>query len=118
MTRKRNDNSLKDEDISVNAIQTEDDACCPLCEVDLTDTKTLQQEDKLCIRISKLIADPKSRFHERDSYGYDEKEYYITLIEKMVESTRQQWYQRSLFKLYLKKCMTTLAILALEKHTH
>ena len=35
VTRKRNDNSLKDEDISVNAIQTEDDTCCPLCEVDL-----------------------------------------------------------------------------------
>ena len=41
VTRKRNDNPLKDEDISVNAIQTEDDTCCPLCEVDLTDTKTL-----------------------------------------------------------------------------
>ena len=73
VTRKRNDNPLKDEDISVNAVQPEDDTCCPLCEVDLTDTKTLQQEDKHCIRISKLIADPKSRFHERDSYGYDDK---------------------------------------------
>ena len=47
--------------------------CCPLCEVDLTDTKTLQWEDKHYIKISKLIADPKSRFHERDSYGYDDK---------------------------------------------
>ena len=52
VTRKRNDNPLKDENISVNAIQSEDDTCCPLCEVDLTDTKTLQQEDKHCIRIS------------------------------------------------------------------
>ena len=43
VTRKRNDNPLKDEDISVNAIETEDDTCCLLCEVDLTDTKTLQQ---------------------------------------------------------------------------
>ena len=42
---------------SVSAIQTEDDAvCCPLCEVDLTDTKALQQEDKHCIRIAKLMA--------------------------------------------------------------
>ena len=46
------------------------------------------------------------------------KEYYITLIEKMVESIVQQWYQKSLSKLYLKKCMTALAILALEKHNH
>ena len=44
----------------------QDDTCCPLCEADLTDTKSLQQEDKHCIRISKLIADPKSRFHEGD----------------------------------------------------
>ena len=50
--------------------------------------------------------------------GMMTKAYYITLIEKMVESTRQQWYQGSLSKLYLKKCMTTLAILALAKHTH
>ena len=43
VTRKRNDNPLKDEDIPVNAIQREDDTCCPLCEVDLTDTtKSLQ----------------------------------------------------------------------------
>ena len=73
VTRKGNDNPLKDEDILLNTIQTEDDICCPLCEVDLTDTKSLQQEDKHCIRISKLIVDPKSRFHERDSYGYDDK---------------------------------------------
>ena len=59
VTRKRNDNPLKDEDISVNAIQTEDDTCCPLCEVDLTDTKTLQQEDKHCTRIAKLLNEPK-----------------------------------------------------------
>ena len=65
---------LKDEDISINAVQTEDDiTCCPLCEVDLTDTKTLQHEDKHCIRIAKLIVDPESRFNERDSYGYDDK---------------------------------------------
>ena len=115
MTRKRNNNPLKDEDISVNAIETKDDTCCPLCEADLTDTKTLQQEDKHCIRISKLI-DPKSRFHEETHMGMMTKEHYITLIEEMVESTRQQWYQRSLLKLYLKKCMTTLAMLALEKH--
>ena len=99
VTRKGNDNPLKDEDISVYAIQTEDDTCCPLCEVDLTDTKSLQQEDKHCIRISKLIADPKSRFHERDSYGYDYKgilyhinrengrEYKATVVPKVLVKT-------------------------------
>ena len=40
VTRIRNDNPLKDEDISVTTIQTEDDTCCTLCEADLTDTKT------------------------------------------------------------------------------
>ena len=90
---------MKDEDISVNAIQTEADTCCPLCKVDLTDTKTLQQEGKHCIRISKLIADPKSRFHERDSYGYDDKgilyhinrengrEYNATVVPKVLVKT-------------------------------
>ena len=97
VTRKRNDNPLKDEDISINAVQTEDDmTCCPLCEVDLTDTKTSQHEEKHCIRIAKLIADPKSRFNERDSYGYDDKgilyhtsrengkEYKATVIPKVL----------------------------------
>ena len=90
---------MKDEDISVNAIQTKDDTCCPLCEVDLTDTKSLQQEEKHCIRISKLIADPKNRFHERDSYGYDDKgilyhinrengkEYKATVVPKVLVKT-------------------------------
>ena len=55
VTRKRNDNPLKDEDIFINAVQTEDNiTCCPLCEVDLTDTKTLQHEDRHCIRIFHL----------------------------------------------------------------
>ena len=38
----------------------------------MTDTKALQQSDKHCIRIAKLMEDPRSRFHERDSYGYDD----------------------------------------------
>ena len=67
VTRKRNDNPLKDVEVTVNVIQAiENTTCCPLCEVDLTDTKTLQQED--CIRIAKLMNEPKTRFHERDSW--------------------------------------------------
>ena len=45
VTRKRNDNPLKDE-TCVNAINEaeEESICCPLCEVELTDTKALQQK--------------------------------------------------------------------------
>ena len=45
------------------------------------------------------------------------KEYYTILTEKIVGSTKQQWYQ-SLFKQYSKKCMIILAILVLERLTH
>ena len=88
----------------------------PLCEVDLTDTKTLQQEDKHCIRILKLITD--FYFMKETHMRMMTQEYYITLIEKMVERTKQQWYQKSSSKLYSKKCMTTLVILALVKPIH
>ena len=72
-TRKRNENPLKDKNVSLNETQVEvDENCCPLYEVDLTDTKALQWSDKHCIRIAKLMEDPRSRFHERDSYGYDD----------------------------------------------
>ena len=46
------------------------------------------------------------------------KEYYTTLTEKMVGSTKQQWYQSFLSKQYSKKCMIILAILVLERFTH
>ena len=100
VTRKRNDNPLKDLEVTVNVTQAkEDTSCSPLCEVDLTDTKTLQQEDKHCIRIAKLLNDPKTRFHERDSYGYDDKgilyhinrqngrEYKATVVPKVLVQT-------------------------------
>ena len=71
VTRKRNDNPLKDE-ISINITQTEDNAqCCLMCVVDITDTKALQQQEQFCTGIAKMMEDPKSRFNERDSYGYD-----------------------------------------------
>ena len=73
-TRKRNDNPLKDENVSIHETKVEvGENCCPLCEDDLIDTKTLQQSDNHCIRIAKLLEDPRSRFHKRDSYGYDDK---------------------------------------------
>ena len=93
--RKRNNNPLKDEDVSINETQVEvGKDCCPLCKVELTNTKALQQSDKHCIRIAKLIEDLRSRSHKRDSYGYDDtsllyhinskngKEYKATVIPK------------------------------------
>ena len=73
MNRKRNDNPLIDEDVSLNVTKVEvGEDRCPLCEADRADTKALQQSDKHCIRISKLMEDPRSKLHERDSYGYDD----------------------------------------------
>ena len=72
---------------------------CPLCEVELTNMKALQQSDKHYIRIAKLKEDPRSRFHERYSYGYDDtgllyhinrengKEYKATVIRKTLIKT-------------------------------
>ena len=73
--------------------------CCPLCEADLTNTKALQQSDKHCIRIAKLVENLRSRFHERNSYGYDVmgllyhinqengKEYKTTVVPKTLMKT-------------------------------
>ena len=98
VTRKRNDNPLKD-GISINMTQTEDNTqCCPLCIVDITDTKASQQ-DRLCTRIAKMMEDPKSRFNESDLYGYDStgllyhinyengKEYKATIVPKVLIKT-------------------------------
>ena len=100
MIRKRNDSTLQDEDVSIHETKVEvGKDCCPLCAVDLTDTKALQQSDKHCIRIAKMLEDPRSRFHESDSYGYDDtrllyhinrengKEYKVTVIHKTLIKT-------------------------------
>ena len=100
ITRRRNDNPLKDKDTGISVVQTENDTiCCPICEVDLTDNKTLQQEDRYCIRIAKILSDPKCKFNGKDSYGYDEKgilyhinqengrEYKATVVPKLLVQT-------------------------------
>ena len=103
VTMKQNDNPLKDE-ISINMTKIEDNTqCCPLCVVDITDTKALQQEHRFCTRIAKMIEDPKSMFNERDSYGYGStcflyhinkdngKEYKATIVPKvLIKITLQQ----------------------------
>ena len=73
MTRRRNDNPLKDVDVSINETQVDvDEDCCPLCEVELTHKRALQHADKHFIGNARLMEDPRSRLHERDSYGYDD----------------------------------------------
>ena len=100
VTRKRNYNPLKDE-THVNAINKmeEESTCCPLCEIEITDTKHLQQEDRFCKMIASLLEDPKSKFNERDSYGYtidgllyhisreNGKKYKATIVPKVLITT-------------------------------
>ena len=56
VTRKRNENPLKD-GTHVNDIDEveEESTCCPLCEIELTDTEALQQEDRFCKMIASLL---------------------------------------------------------------
>ena len=70
-----------------------------MCAVDIADTKALQQEDRICTRIAKMMEDHKSRFNERDSYGYDStgllyhinkengKEYKAIVVPKVIIKT-------------------------------
>ena len=73
-----------------------------MCVADMTDTKALQQQDRFCTRIAKMMQDPKSRFYERDSYGYNStgllyhinkengKEYKATIVPKVLIKTVHQ----------------------------
>ena len=73
--------------------------CCPLCEIELKDTKALLQEDRFCKIIAILLEDPKGKFHERDPYGYtidgllyhisreNGKEYKATVVPKVLIKT-------------------------------
>ena len=100
VTRKRNDNPHKDE-THVNAPNEveEESTCCPLCEIELIYTKALQQEDRFCKMIERLLEDPKSKCHERDLYVYTNgsllyhisrengKEYKATVVPKVLITT-------------------------------
>ena len=105
VTRKRNSNPLKDE-VSLSIINECDkptDICCSLCEIDLTNTKELQQSDKHCIRIAKLLADPKSRFNERDSYGYDDSGLLYHLNRENGKELKATVVPKSLIKTVLQE---------------
>ena len=117
VTRKRNDNPLKDEETTIKVIEEENDICCPLCEVDLTDTQTLQKSNTAlglqnCLKILKVDT------MKGTLMGMMIKGFYTMLTEKMGGNTKQQYYQRHLLILSSKKCMTTLAILVLVKLIH
>ena len=83
-----------------SASDTEDDMNpdCRLCEVDLTDTITLQQQNKHCIRIHNLMKDPNGKFPDRDKYALDNgllyqinldngKEYKAAVVPKVLVPT-------------------------------
>ena len=105
VTRKRNSNPLKDEvSLSIiNECEKPTDICCSLCEIDLTNTNKLQQSDKHCIRIVKLMADPKSRFNERDSYGYDDSGVLYHLNRENGKEFKATDVQKSLIKTVLQE---------------
>ena len=74
MTQKRNDNPLHGTSDSTQVHHiTEDDMNpeCRLCEVDFTDTITLQQQDNHCIRVQNLMKDKNIKFPDRDRYAVD-----------------------------------------------
>ena len=75
VTRKRNDNPLNDnEKIKINNISLMDNDMtveCRLCEIEMTGIEALQNEDKHCIKIKKLMEDPNCKFPERNRYCYE-----------------------------------------------
>ena len=101
MTQKRNDNPLHDNPDGTQLPHiTEDDMNpeCKLCEVDFTDTITLQQHDNHCIRIQNLMKDKNSKFPDRDRYAVDKgllyhknlanaKEYQVIVVPKVLVPT-------------------------------
>ena len=107
-SRKRSNNPLKDEDVSINETKVEvGEDCCPLCAVELTNMKALQQSDKHCIRITKLMEDPRSQFHERDSYGYDD----IGLMYHINRENGKEYKAAVILKTLIKNVL-------LEMHNH
>ena len=102
VTRKRNDNPLHDNDkTEISHISSMDNDMtieCRLCEVDMTDTKALQEEDKHCIRIKNLMKDPNSKFPDRNRYCFENellcyktldmgKEYKVVVVPKSLVPT-------------------------------
>ena len=77
----------------------------------MTDTKALQQSDKHCIRIAKLMEDPSSGFHERDSYGYDDTGLLYHINRENGKEYKATVIPKTLFKTVLQEMHDHLAIL-------
>ena len=115
VTMKRNNHPIKDK-VSLSKINECDkptDIYFSLCEIDLKKTKELQQSNKHCIRIAKLMADAKGRFSERYSYGYDDSGLLYHLNRENGIKKKPQLYQRALSKHCFRRCMTILVTLEL-----
>ena len=61
---------------------------CRLCEVEMTDTKALQNEDKHCIRIKNLMEDPNSKFPEETDIAM-KMSFYATKLWIWEKNTKQ-----------------------------
>ena len=88
---------------------------CRLCEVEMTDIKALQNEDKHCIRIKNLMEDPNSKFPERNRYCYENELLCYKTLD-MGKEYKAVAVPKSLIPTVLKEMMIDLDILALEKH--
>ena len=73
--------------LAVNCIENIEDHTteCRLCEFDLTDTLTLQKEDKFCLRVSQAMSDPSSKFPGKDRYSYDKELFLHTNMDNVKE---------------------------------
>ena len=62
------------------------------------------------------MEDPRSRFHERDSYGYDDDGLLYHINRENGKEYKATVVPTTLIKTVFRGCMTTLGILALRKH--
>ena len=84
----------------------------------MPDTKALQQSDKHCIRIAKLMEDARSRFHERESYVYNDDGLLYHINRGNGKEYKAMVIPKTLIKLSSRRCMTTLGkLIAWSKDT-
>ena len=84
VTKKRSEYQAADTNtLNVNNIEELDNYTCEcrLCEVDLTDTLSLQKEDKFCLRVTKALATPCNNFPGKHRYSTDKELLYHTNLE-------------------------------------
>ena len=90
--------------------------CCPMYVVDINDTKAQQQQDRFGTRIAKRMEDPKGRFNEKDSYGYDTAGLLYHINKENGKEHKATIISKVLIKTVLQEMHDHLAILALAKY--